>query len=447
MKRALSLALAVLLVSAAHPTSAQDWPQWRGPNRDARAVGFKAPESWPKELKEEWRVTVGDGVATPSLVGERLYVFSRQGGNEVVRCLTAATGEEVWQDKYTTEGATGGASGFSGPRSSPAVSDGKVVTLGVRGVVSCYDASSGDLLWRKDEYRNLQPTFFTSSSPIIVDGLCIVQQGGRGRGAMIAYDLASGEEKWKAAGDGAAYGSPVVITLGDAKAVIAPTESNLLAVDPTDGQVLWQVRYSQGRYNAATPMVDGQTLIYAGPNRGTTAETLQLEGKKIVAKERWKNADNSLQFNTPVLRDGHLYGLSNLGSLFCVNAETGETVWTSSLEASAGPAREGQRPPAAAQPGERGQPGGRAQPGGRRPGGFGGGRDRSAEYGSVVDAGSVLMALTPAGSLIVFEPSEKEFKKLASYQVASGNTYAYPVPSGNGIYIKDRDTVALWKIE
>src|SRR5579871_6764749 len=151
------LLLGSVLLLGTTTATAQDWPQWRGPNRDAHATGFKAPATWPKELTQKWKVTVGDGVATPALVGDRLYVFGRQSGSEVVRCLDAADGKELWQDKYETGGATGPAAGFSGPRSSPAVADGKVVTLGVRGVLSCYDAASGKMLWRKDDYRGAIP--------------------------------------------------------------------------------------------------------------------------------------------------------------------------------------------------------------------------------------------------------------------------------------------------
>jgi len=140
---------------------------------------------------------VGEGVATPALVGDRLYVFSRQEGNEILRCMEAATGKELWQEKYETLGAQGPAAGFSGPRSSPTVANGKVVTLGVRGVLSCLDAASGKKLWRKDDIRGW-PNFFTSSSPLIANGLCIAQLGGRDNGMTVAYDLATGEEKWKA---------------------------------------------------------------------------------------------------------------------------------------------------------------------------------------------------------------------------------------------------------
>jgi outer membrane protein assembly factor BamB len=194
-----------LVVSRA---SAQDWPQWRGPNRDAKAANFAAPKAWPKELTQKWKVTVGEGVATPALVGDKLYVFARQEGSEITRCLDAATGKELWQDKYESAGATGPASGFSGPRGSPAVADGKVVTHGVRGVLSCLDA--------------------------------------------------------------------------------------------------------------ATPIVDGPTMIYGGSGRGTTAVKFEKQGDGLVAKELWKNPDNSVQFNTPVLKNGLLFGLSARNDFFCI---------------------------------------------------------------------------------------------------------------------------------
>src|SRR2546427_12983790 len=96
-----TLVLAVLtLISVIATASAQDWPQWRGANRDAKAADFKAPKTWPKEPTKKWKVTVGDGVATPALVGDKLYVFTRQEGNEILRCLNAADGSEIWQDKY-----------------------------------------------------------------------------------------------------------------------------------------------------------------------------------------------------------------------------------------------------------------------------------------------------------------------------------------------------------
>ena len=144
-----------------------DWAQWRGTNRDGKASGFAAPQTWPKELVQKWKTAVGEGVATPALVGDKLYVFSREGSDEIIRCLESATGKELWQYKYEAQGASGPASAFPGPRSSPAVADGKVVTLGVRGALCCLDAGSGKLLWRKDDFNGATPNFFVASSPLI----------------------------------------------------------------------------------------------------------------------------------------------------------------------------------------------------------------------------------------------------------------------------------------
>src|ERR1043166_8724362 len=102
MNTRLWLLAAVLgaLTQPRSPVAAADWPQWRGPNRDGKITGFEAPATWPKELTKKWTVTIGDGVATPALVGDKLYTFSRQGGDEIIRCLDAATGDERWKDKY-----------------------------------------------------------------------------------------------------------------------------------------------------------------------------------------------------------------------------------------------------------------------------------------------------------------------------------------------------------
>ena len=234
-----ALILGCLASAMAGEGRAQDWPQWRGPNRDAKAAEFKAPKTWPKELKQQWKAEVGEGVATPALVGDKLFVFSRQDGNEIIRCLNAADGKELWQDKYESLGASGPAGSFSGPRCSPAVASGKVVTLGVRGVISCFDVASGKKLWRKDDFK-AWPGFHPSSSPIIVDGLCIAQLGGKENGALVAYDLASGEEKWKWSGGSPAYASPVLFTVGGAKLIVAQTEAKLVAVNAATGKLAWE---------------------------------------------------------------------------------------------------------------------------------------------------------------------------------------------------------------
>jgi outer membrane protein assembly factor BamB len=139
----------------------QDWPQWRGVNRDGKVTGFDAPKQWPAELNAKWKVIVGLGDASPVMEAGKVYTFGRIGGDEVTMCLDAATGKEIWQNKYPAVAIAGpSASAHPGPRSTPAVGDGKVVTLGIGGVLSCLDAASGKLVWRNEDYTKEVPQFF-----------------------------------------------------------------------------------------------------------------------------------------------------------------------------------------------------------------------------------------------------------------------------------------------
>ena len=394
-----------ILVISASCAFAQDWPQWRGPNRDAKVTGFTVPQTWPKELTQKWRVTVGQGDATPALVGDKLYICTREGEEEVTRCLDTSSGKELWQDKYEAQAVTGAAARHPGPRSSPTVADGKVITLGVGGILSCLDAGSGKVLWRKDDYPGAWPRFFTAMSPVIVDGLCVAHLGKEGEGAIVAYDLATGDQKWKWTGDGPAYSSPVLMKVEDTKQLVVHTEKNLVGIAVADGILLWQVPTPTQRrfYNSATPIVDGQTVIYTGQGSGTKAVKVVKQDDGFVTKELWSNEELGTGFNTPVLKNNLLFGLSNNSNLFCIYAQNGRTAWTDTT--------------------------------------------KRENFGSIVDAGSVILALTPQSQLLVFEPNDKEYKELASYKVADGQIYAHPVVAGNRVFIKDQDSVALWTIE
>jgi outer membrane protein assembly factor BamB len=399
-----TMTLAAGLLLAAATLAAQDWPQWLGPNRDGKAAGFKAPATWPKELVQKWKVTLGPGDATPALADGKLYVFARDEGGEITVCLDADTGKELWRDKYDALPAQEPMGRHPGPRSSPAVAAGKVVTYGVRGTLSCLDAATGKMLWRRDDAAGVWPRFFTASSPLLLDGVCVMQIGSEEKGATVAYDLATGEPKWKWSADGSAYSSPVVVTVGGAKIIAALSAKRLVGLGLTEGKLLWDTPFAPPNraYNASTPVVDGQTVIWAGSGRGTKAAKIEKAGDQFTLKELWANPDNAVQFNTPVLKGGQLYGLSQAGALFCLDAQSGKTLWTAPV----------------------------------------GGRD----FGSIVEAGPVLLVLTPLGELMVVEPSDKEFKKLAGYKVGA-DTYACPVPAGNRVFVKDKDSVTAWSVE
>ena len=379
---------------------ADDWPQWRGPNRDNKVTGFTEPKSWPKELTQKWKVAVGLGDASPVLVGDKIYVFTRQGGDEVTLCLDAGKGTELWHDKYAAGEVTGPGRGHSGPRCSPAAAEGKICTLGVAGVLSCLDADKGTLVWRKDS--NAWPRFFTSSSPMIVDGRCIAHLGTDGKGDLVAYDLASGDEKWKWSGAGPGYASPVLMTVEGTKQIVTLTSQSVVGVGAADGKLLWQVPF-KARYNSVTPIVDGQTVFYAGEGSGTAAVKVEKKGDDFAAKELWAKKDGPGKYNTPMLKDGLLFGLTSGRNFYCMKAETGEVLWTDST--------------------------------------------RRGECGAVLDAGEVLLALTSDSQLVAFKPGDKEYVETAKYKVADSATWASPIISGNRVFVKDKDSLTLWTME
>jgi outer membrane protein assembly factor BamB len=240
-------------------------------------------------------------------------------------------------------------------------------------------------------------------SPIIVDGMAFVQLGGQ-EGTTVAFDLATGEPKWKWAGDGPGYSSPVVLTVDGTKQIVTLTDKSAVGLGAADGKLLWQVPFAPKgmTYNAATPIVDGQTVIITGSGRGTKALKIEKQGDGFAAKELWSNPQLAPQFNSPVLKDGLLFGLSEKGMLYCIDAKTGKTAWT--------------------------------------------GTTKLSQFGAIVDAGPVLLALPEKSGLIAFKPDAKQYEELARITVSSTPIYATPVVAGNRIFVKDAGAVTLWTV-
>jgi outer membrane protein assembly factor BamB len=398
------VAICAILVSM-NFVFAQDWPQWRGANRDGKVAGFKPPVKWPETLTQKWKITVGAGDATPALVEGKLYVFTRIDADEVIQCLDADSGKKLWEDKYAAQSVSGPPSSHPGPRSSPTVLDGKVITLGVGGVLSCLDRNNGKVVWRKDEFTKSVPRFFTGMSPIIVDKMCIAHLGGSDQGYIIAFDLDTGKEKWRWSSDGPAYASPVLLTVENTKQVVFQTEKNIVSIAIEDGKLLWQVPApaQQMSFNCATPIVYGQTVIYTGQGNGTKALMVQKQGNNFNIKELWSNNELGTAFNTPVLKDGLIFGLSNRGRLYCINAGTGQTAWADETT--------------------------------------------HQNFGAILDAGSVIVALTSNPEFIVYKPDGKKYDELARIKVADTPIYAHPVIAGNVIYVKDENALTMFTIE
>lgn len=400
-----SFILLVLLMFCYTESFSQDWPQWRGTSRDGKVTGFKAPSKWPSELSRVWKIVVGTGDATPALLGNRIYLNTRQGNNEVILCIDASSGKEIWRNEYPSAAVTGPAASHPGPRSTPAISDGKVITYGATGVLSCIDANTGKVIWRKDNATNEWPQFFTGMSPLIAENMCFVHTGAKDKGRVTAYDLKSGAEKWSWNGDGPSYSSPSVMNVAGKKQLIVLTEKNLVALDFTTGNLLWQVAapVQQRFYNCVSPYIDNNIIYYSGQGTGMKAIMEEKSGNNIKAKEIWSNNETGAKWNTPVLKDGYLYGFTDQKRIYCLDAATGKTSWTDNAV--------------------------------------------NSDFASIVDCGSVLIGLPSTGNLIIFKPDHNAYTELARYKVSETPVYTFPIIAGNNIYIKDAESLILYRIQ
>jgi len=226
-----------------------DWNQWRGPNGDGKVVGFQLPNPLPKQLTRRWKVEVGAGHSSPLVVGNSVFVFTRQGDNEVVRCLELATGKEVWQQSYPApyEMNPAAQGHGKGPKSTPVYADGRLCTLGISGILSCFDAKTGRVVWRHEFSKNFKttsPLYGAAMSPVVDNGLLIVHVGGHDDGALVAFDVRTGTVRWRWAGDGPGYSSPIVVNIGGVRQVITQTQKMCVGVSAATGQLLWSLPFT-----------------------------------------------------------------------------------------------------------------------------------------------------------------------------------------------------------
>lgn len=405
-KRITNAAFALLLLAytpAAAQSTLQDYPQWRGLNRDGAASGFSEPRWWPKHLTRRWRVVVGEGYATPIIVGQAVYSFTRRDGNEVMMALNAKTGKTVWQTSYPapyTPGSPAAAHG-AGPKATPLSHNGKLYTLGISGIVSAFDAVSGKLLWQTPAPTE-HPFYGAAVSPIGDRGLVIVHPGNYG--PLTAFDANTGDVKWTVSGDGA-FASPVIVELGGTRQVVSITQQNVVGVSVTDGALLWQYPWvSSMTPSAITPILYGESLIVSGQAMGITAlKPIKRDGKWMV-DVLWETKEASMFLSNPVLAGDTLFGLSERasGQFFALDAKTGKVLWL-------------------------GQP-------------------RQAANTAIVKAGGLLFLLNDDAELIVARTSRKGFEPLKRYTVADSSTWAQPAISGNRVFIKDVSSLALWTV-
>jgi hypothetical protein len=331
------LPLSAIFAFATAAAHAGDWPQILGPSRNGVATGETLPDKLPAGGPPVvWTHPIGAGYAGPVVSGKAVVIFHRVGSSERVEALDAQTGKPLWKAEFAVAGS-GGIDPDNGPRASPVIHEGRVYVFGVGGDLHCVELASGKKIWSRaagEDFGAAEGYFGFGSTPIVAGGKLLVNVGGSDGAGIVAFALDTGKTLWKATSDDASYSSPTQTLIDGQTHVIFVTRLNVFSLDPATGNVRFQFPFGKRgpTVNAAAPIVFEKDRLFVTAAYGVGALAAKVTAGG--AEEIWAN-DTSLssQYNTPVYYQGHLYGIDGRedysnGKLRCVNAATGEVVWS-----------------------------------------------------------------------------------------------------------------------
>lgn len=399
-----------------------DWPQWRGPNRDAvvsdPAHALAALPAAPKAL---WKLDVGEGLASPVVAGNKLVYVDSQGGNETAHCVDAATGKVLWT------AVAGPLAGFSpsaygfGPRCTPFIDGDRIYTQTGGGEFRCLSMADGKVLWQKSFAKDYGVTFLANKSGDpeanetasrrhgnngsgVVDGNRVFVPVGSVKGAtLVCFDKMTGKEFWRAGNDNTAYSSVMVATLAGTRQAVHFTADALMGVDVASGKILWRVPLKTGaKRHVCTPVISGDTVIVASTSIGTIQFKIVKAGAEFKAEKVWENLRCKTIIGSPTLVGKHLFtlGPEKKAPLVCLDAATGNQLWTN-------------------------------------PG--------LADYASITAVNDKLLVLNQTGELYLVKASPEKYEQLGKAKVCE-TTYCHPAYADGKLYVKDAKQLVAYQL-
>lgn len=327
-----SLVIIALLCPCA--VRADDWPQWRGPNRDGVWNETGIMETFPADgLEVRWRVPVGWGFSSPLVAQGRVFLadseLTEPRATERLHCWDEKTGTEIWThtNDVAYEDWAFDASQEIGPVATPVVHEGRIYCLGRLSDLFCLDARSGEVLWKRDLAMDYQVAFAPGMpSPLIDEDRLIIFIGGTPNAGVIALCKDTGEEVWKALDEKLTFSSPIIITSGGKKQLIIWTQESVTSLDPAVGMTYWRQRLlTSSDYAVSTPVFHMDRLLIGGLmfqlDSNMPAATVLWPASKAPARRIFSHT------STALFRGDHLFSARSTGELVCVDATTGEQVW------------------------------------------------------------------------------------------------------------------------
>ena len=393
----LALGVSAVLGSVQHANA--DWPQLLGAHRNGIAVDETLPSELPDPITPAWAAEVGQGYAGPVVAGDRVWLFHRVGESERLEAFEASTGRRIYRRDFDAN-YRGGVDADIGPRCVPVVAGNRIILFGAAGATHAVNREDGQPLWTRDlyeEYDGSEGYFGAGSTPLVLNDRIIVNVGGRKSAGVVALELRTGKTIWQAAKVAASYSSPTRATVNGVEQILLVARLDALLIDPQTGTVVARRPFGQRgpTVNAATPLVVNDRAFLTA-SYGVGATLIDLNSKDL--RSVWANDESlSSQYNSPVYRDGYLYGIhgrEDMGpaELRCVQLSSGRVAWS--------------------------------QP--------------SFGVAHAILARDRILLLKTDGTLDIIQASPDRFKPLAKTRFASrGKTRALPALSGGCLYVRD----------
>ncbi|MCP3980681.1 MAG: PQQ-binding-like beta-propeller repeat protein [bacterium] len=378
--------------------AALDWPQWRGPKRDAVSLQTGLLQRWPEGGPEVlWRTPVGAGYSGVSVSQGKLYTLWDEKGKQFLFGLDASTGKELWRQQL---GAAFNNHYGNGPRSTPLVDGDVVFAIGTQGLLLAANRHTGARLWQHDmvqDYAADLPSYGYSSSPLVAGDKLVVEVGGKDA-AFMAFDKKTGETVWAVANDRPAYSSPIDVTIAGVDQVVFWSAHGLHSVSSDGGSVLWTYSWetfcpvSGDPLNTGTPLFLPPDRIYISSGSGAAAIRVARGAGAFTVETVWKSDLMRSDVNTALLLDGHIYGFDR-GTLKSLDASTGEINW----------------------------------------------KARGFQRGSLIAADGRLIVLGEAGNLALVKADPSEFVQTSSVEILEGKNWTAPALAGGKLYLRNHE--------
>jgi outer membrane protein assembly factor BamB len=379
------------------------WPGFRGPARDGVIRNARIETDWARTPPVEvWRRPIGPGWSSFAVLGDLVYTQEQRGEDEVVSCYSLATGDPVW--RHSDAARFWESNGGAGPRGTPTVDGGRVYTLGATGILNALDARSGAVVWSRNAATDTGkkiPDWGLASSPLVVNDLVIVAVAGQ----LIAYDVATGAQRWIGETGGGGYSSPHLARIGGVEQVLLLRGARTISVAPAAGTLLWEHTWLPA-VSIIQPAVtaDGSVLIGAGDGMGglgirRIAVARGPAGWRV--DERWTSRGLKPYYNDFVVHEGHAYGFDG-SILSSIDVADGARKWK-------------------------------------------GGRYGNGQLVLLPDQ-DLLLVLSEDGELALVSATPDKFTEVARFPALEGKTWNHPVLVGDLLLVRNGEEMAAFRL-